>query len=119
MPQVLCHCLTCRKVTGSTYSVCLLVPEDKFKFTSGTPKQTATTHENGMGIKLSFCGDCGSPLCKVAEAEAFRGLNIVFGGTLDDQDALEKAKPGGELWIKYRPTWLSEVEGAGQMQAFS
>jgi hypothetical protein len=106
-------------VTGSTYSVCLLVPEDKFKFTSGTPKQTTTTHENGMGIKLSFCGDCGSPLCKVAEAEAFRGLNIVFGGTLDDQDALEKAKPGGELWIKYRPTWLSEVEGAGQMQAFS
>jgi hypothetical protein len=71
-----------------------------------------------MNIKLSFCSDCGSPLCKEADADAFKGLKIAFGGTLDDQGALDKVKPGGELWVKYRASWLSEVQGAGQMQAF-
>ncbi len=72
-----------------------------------------------MEIKLSFCGDCGSPLCKEADAEAFRGLTIVFGGTLDGEGAMDGVKPGGELWVKYRASWVGEVEGAGQMQGFS
>ena len=71
-----------------------------------------------MELKLFFCGDCGGALCKEAHAEAFRGLKIVFAGTLDDKDAMEMAKPGGELWVKYRASWLDEVKGAGQMQAF-
>jgi hypothetical protein len=71
-----------------------------------------------MKLKLYFCGDCGSTLGKEADADAFKGLMITLGGTLDDQDALEKAKPAGELWVKYRASWLNEVQGAGQMQAF-
>lgn len=72
-----------------------------------------------MQLKLYFCGDCGSTLSKEADADAFKGLMVVMGGTLDEQDALEKVKPGGELWVKYRASWLSEVQGAGQMQTFS
>jgi hypothetical protein len=71
-----------------------------------------------MDIKLSFCGDCGSPLCKEADAEAFKGLKIVFGGTLDGQQALDEVKPAGELWVKYRASWLTALEDAGQMQGF-
>ena len=118
-PQALCHCLTCRKATGSTNSICVLVPDDAFKFTAGSPKTTTTTHETGMQLKLYSCGDCCSTLCKEAHADAFKGLTIVFAGTLDEQDALDKVKPGGELWVKYRASWLNEVQGAGQMQTFS
>ena len=72
-----------------------------------------------MELELFFCGDCGSALCKNAHAEAFKGLKIVFAGTLDDGEALEMAKPAGELWVKYRASWLDEIKGAGQMQGFS
>lgn len=105
-------------MTSSINSLCLLVPADAFKFTSGNPKTTTTTHETGIQLKLYFCGDCGTTLSKESDADAFKGLMIAFGGTLDDQNLLEKVKPGGELWVKYRASWLNEVQGAAQMQAF-
>jgi hypothetical protein len=117
--QVLCHCLTCRKISGSTNTVCLLVPEQNFRFTSGNPKKTTVTHETGMKITLSFCGDCGNTLCKQADAEAFQGHTIVCAGTLDDDDHLKIAQPMGELWVKYRASWLPEIAGAKQYQEFS
>ena len=33
--HVLCHCLDCRKISGSTYSNNIVVPEDNFKLVSG------------------------------------------------------------------------------------
>ena len=33
--HVLCHCLDCRKISGSNYSNNLVIPEDNFKVVSG------------------------------------------------------------------------------------
>ena len=37
-----------------------------------------------------------------AEAEAFPGFKIVKGGTVDDQDELNKHKPGSEIYTRNR-----------------
>ena len=74
----------------------------------------ATTH----GIHGSKCRSITRIACKEVDAEAFKGLKIVFGGTLDGQQALDEVKPAGELWVKYRASWLTALEGAGQMQGF-
>jgi hypothetical protein len=97
----------------------VLVPEDKLKFTSGTPKIVDTTHETGMPLHIRACPDCGCATGKVADADAYRGLYILFAGTLDDQDGLATAAPDAELWVKYRPEWLPEIKGAQQCQTFT
>ena len=68
-----------------------------------------------MPMHLSFCGDCGTALCKTADADMFRNMVIVFTGTLDDGgEALNKA-PQAELWTKYRADWTGKV-GSGKMK---
>ena len=52
--QVLCHCLDCRKITGSTYSSNGVYDNDKFKVTKGTPKQHKKTADSGNEIVSNF-----------------------------------------------------------------
>lgn len=107
--QALCHCHTCRKLTGSAYATAFLVPDpadsttsaspaatspadadtDKpkadFKCTSKTstpPRTTQGTHETGLAMTFYSCSKCPSTLFKEAKA-GFPGVLIVFAGTLD------------------------------------
>lgn len=114
-----CHCLTCRKLTGSTNTTNLCVPADQYRVTSGTPKVFDWTHESGMKMQISFCGDCGVNISKTGDNEAFKDLVIIQAGTLDDQDALEHAAPAAELYVKNRVSWIPALTSAGQMQEFS
>jgi len=115
--QALCHCLTCRKVSGSAFTTNLLVPRDNFKITQGTLKDVNTTHENGMKITLHMCGECGTAVYKEGDSDDLKGFAIVQAGTLDD--GLDNAGPGAELWVTHRANWLPGLEGVGQMQGFS
>ena len=72
-----------------------------------------------MELVLSFCGDCGSHISKVALTDEYRGTTIIHAGTLDDKTALDKLAPGAELWVKYRVPWMSPVAEAAQMQEFT
>jgi hypothetical protein len=52
--QALCHCLDCRKISGSTYSTNGIFPKDNFKATSGTPKEYASKADSGNSITSYF-----------------------------------------------------------------
>jgi hypothetical protein len=52
--QVLCHCLDCRKIGGSTYSSNAIYSEEGFKVTKGTPKQHKKTADGGNEIISNF-----------------------------------------------------------------
>lgn len=60
--KALCHCMDCRKITGSTYSTNLIIPGEGFEVTKGTPKTIAKKADSGNTITSHFCGDCGSTL---------------------------------------------------------
>ena len=62
-----------------------------------------------MGMERAFCGNCGISIYKTAAG--WPGQVIVFAGTLDDEGALEKAKPVAEFWTKYRVGWVNGVGG--------
>jgi hypothetical protein len=36
--QAICHCVTCRHVSGSVFTTNIVVPEGTFKITAGQPK---------------------------------------------------------------------------------
>lgn len=91
----LCHCQTCRKLTGSAFSATANWRSEQFHM-SGEIR----TFE-----KRSFCPGCGSRL--------FYLLNDgveVFLGTLDD--APNAIRPMVEVWTIRREPWLIPVEGA-------
>ncbi|KAI1169691.1 Mss4-like protein [Nemania sp. FL0916] len=110
--KALCHCLDCRKITGSTYSTNMIMPGPNFKLLAGTPKTFAKTAGSGNQIVSHFCGDCGSTLWR--NTDAFGDAKIVKAGTLDDEDALDKVEPALELFTDHRVTWVGEIAGAAQ-----
>lgn len=113
--QALCHCLDCRKITGSAFSTNLVVAEDGFSVTKGTPKSFPKTADSGKTITSVFCGDCGSTLWR--ESETYAGTKIIKAGTLDGDASLEEAKPLVELFVVNRVSWLSAIAGTEQNQA--
>lgn len=115
MAQALCHCLDCRKITGSTYSTNIIIAGPNFKLLSGTPKRFAKTADSGSEIVSHFCGDCGSTLWR--DGDSFGDGKIIKVGTLDDFDALDKAQPAIELFSGQRVSWVGEVAGAAQKTA--
>lgn len=112
--QALCHCLDCHKITGSLFSTNLLVADDGFSVTKGTPKQFSKTADSGKAITSFFCGDCGSTLWR--QSDTYAGLKIIKAGTLDG-NALEDANPAVELFVVNRPSWLPAFAGAVQNDA--
>ncbi|KAK5074614.1 hypothetical protein LTR70_010120 [Exophiala xenobiotica] len=115
--KCICHCLTCRKLTGSTYATALLMPEDSLKTNANPPLVTNAAHQVGMKMQFHGCDSCPSTLYKTAAG--FPGVKIVFAGTLDGKDDIAtEGKPGGELWVKYRVPWLKPLEGCQQFEEF-
>ena len=116
--KAICHCKSCRKLSGGTNTLCCLVPLQSFQYESGSPVKSAmVTHEEGnFELTVNFCSDCGTSCHK--EAELFDGVAIIFAGTLDDGEALLKSPPNAELWVKDKLPWLGDVKGAKLCQEF-
>ena len=83
-----CHCLDCRKHTGSLFHVLAMFPQDAVKVEG----QTGEFHHR------HFCPACGSSVfaCHDDEIE-------VAVGALDEIDQLA---PTYELWTVRREGWL-------------
>jgi hypothetical protein len=59
--QVVCHCETCRKNSGSAFSMNVAVPQDRLRIESGSPRRYEDhTGASGKAFYRFFCGDCGS-----------------------------------------------------------
>lgn len=93
----LCHCTTCRKLTGSAFSMTANWRLSEFSLTG----------EVRTFARRSFCPACGSRLF-------FFGADDVeiFLGTLDD--APSGITPMAELWTIRREHWQEPVATAIQ-----
>ncbi|KAH6633291.1 Mss4-like protein [Boeremia exigua] len=115
--SILCHCLDCRKIGGSTYSTNGVYEADQFKITKGTPKQHKKIADGGNEMISNFCGDCGSTMWR--EGATFPGKRIVKMGTLDDTDIVDNLTINAELYSGNRPKWVNAQEGADQKKGMS
>ncbi len=104
-----CHCVRCRKQSGSAYSVDLLVSPTAITMI-GTPKVfTATDTSSGLPFYREFCGECGSPIRSVLGANP--DVVIVKAGTLDDADPYA---PGLHVFTRSKLAWVEVPTGAPQ-----
>jgi len=114
--KALCHCVDCRKITGSTYSTNIIVPEEGFS-TTGTLKTISKTADGGNKITSYFCPDCGTTLYR--DGPSFKGSKVVKEGIMDDPNALGATKPTVELYTPERVSWVAGIEGSDEKKAMS
>lgn len=110
--QILCHCLDCRKISGSHYADNALLASSQLTLVAGAPKTyTVEPKEEGPNSNITshFCGDCGTTLWR--SGEGFEGYVSVRLGTLDDPEWVGKMKPDGHYFEERKVDWLPELIG--------
>ena len=95
-----CHCLDCRKESGSAFSVYGQWPLDSFEVTG----------EIAVYDGRAFCPRCGSRLFNPPDPDDT--LIEIRIGSLDE--APFELVPQNEIWVKRRESWIAPVEGAQQ-----
>lgn len=83
-----CHCVDCRKVTGSAYGTLLFVAEDSVEI-SGEPGIFEHTSDRGSNMQKLFCSKCGSQM--FTRNSARQGVIGIRAGTADQADAVKPA----------------------------
>lgn len=84
----LCHCLDCRKHTGSLFHALAMFPQDAVTV-EGPTREFRGRH---------FCPECGSSVFGRSDDE----IEIALGAL----DAIDQLKPTYELWTIRREGWL-------------
>jgi hypothetical protein len=104
--MAICHCTHCQKVSGSAFSVNIVVPASSVTW-QGQSASYADTGESGKPLSRKFCGNCGSSLA--TETEALPGAIVIKAGTLDDKSWL---KPNYHIWTRSAQPWVQIQSGA-------
>lgn len=76
-----CHCRECQYITGGSPNLIMVVPEDGFSFTKGSPKEFARS-DLETPVTRFFCDNCGTGIGTRSPARP--GSMIIKVGTLDD-----------------------------------
>lgn len=95
--SMICHCRTCRAVSGGVAVAWVSVPADAFAVTRGHPKQ----YVSSGNVLRQFCGRCGTQLT-YARTDEPEGIDITTV-SLDKPDAFP---PGHHSWLSHDLKWL-------------
>ena len=79
--QLQCYCRECQYITGGNPNAIIVVPEEGFRFTSGTPTKFSR-NDLERPVTRFFCSTCGTAIGSRSPARP--GAFIIKGGTLDD-----------------------------------
>ena len=80
-----CHCLKCRKASGSAFATTAAFSSSGFQITGG--HERVRNFESSAGKRRYFCGDCGSPIYSAHGDEP--GSVYLRAGTLDGEPDLQ------------------------------
>ena len=105
-----CHCIDCRKTSGTGHASHMIVPEPAFKIT-GDVKFFDKPADSGNIISRGFCPECGSPV--YSKNSGMPGIVFVRASSLDNPDDF---KPQMIVYKKRAASWDSI---AGDMPGYS
>ena len=105
--QVVCHCEACRRISGSTYSFNVAIPEDSLTVEGEVATYEDMSGSSGQPMYRRFCPKCGSSL--YGGGPAYGPLYFIKAGTLDDPGWV---KPETHIWTSEKLDWTPIPEGA-------
>ena len=104
-----CHCLNCKKRSGSTFAVQARWPADQVKI-EGRSKTFVMVADSGNSATFHFCPECGSDVYYENDGK-FDGQVAIPLGSFDDPWF---ASPRFSVWEERKHDWVdiigSEVE---------
>ncbi|KAJ4386794.1 hypothetical protein N0V93_009692 [Gnomoniopsis smithogilvyi] len=103
--SVICHCINCKKASGTHMVNSSIFPKETFTLSSGTPKTFEDKDtDSGKTLYRHFCGDCGSPV--FITTPMVDSIVAVLSGTLDKGG--EWWAPNKEQYIETKSHWLPD-----------
>ena len=112
-----CHCISCRKSTGSAFAAGALVRASQLRWVSGAGELTSYAR-TGEDLHHYFCRHCGSSLVTAREsvfsaddpgAESV-GIHL---GCLDEHPPI---RPGHHLHVKQKASWFEISDALPQFE---
>jgi hypothetical protein len=100
-----CHCMECKRQSGSAFGMSMIVPRDGFELTSGEPRIFRRQADSGGTVACAFCPSCGTRIYHLP-SRLPESVNVK-PGTLDDPSSV---RPVIEIWTARRMPWL-EIDG--------
>ncbi|KAI0092514.1 Mss4-like protein [Irpex rosettiformis] len=107
---VLCHCVNCKKWTGSGSGWLAFFNKHQVRYTKG--EDALKTYADGATDRGSIllrnsCAECSAALTVVPTYHA-DSVGVMVGSV--DGDVSEVWKPKSEVYCKDRPKWLPDLE---------
>lgn len=105
-PQLVytCHCTDCQRLTGSAFSMGVVVAERAFRLQGIAPRSLQRAADSGRVATRLVCPECGSWVCGTPRD----GVVRVRAGTLDDTSGL---RPTRHVWTRSKQPWVALPEG--------
>ena len=103
-----CHCLNCKKRSGSAFAVQARWPRDQVTI-EGQSKIFVKVADSGNRGTFHFCPDCGSDVYYDIDGkfdDKFNGLIAIPLGAFDDPFVMQ---PRFSVWEKRKHDWLEIV----------
>nr|WP_222852935.1 GFA family protein [Massilia genomosp. 1] len=103
--QTICHCPSCRRLSGAPHVAWFSVARAAYRVTAGTPAQ----FQSRPGVTRSFCAACGTQLT-YARSDSADQIDVTTC-SLDDP---EPVAPRDHTFTAYRLDWDHIGEGMAQ-----
>jgi hypothetical protein len=100
--SMVCHCRTCRRVTGALVVGWLTFPLQSFRFTRGEPDEFSSSPP----VLRTFCRQCGTPLTYRHDGSP-DSLDVTTA-TADEPDAYP---PTHHSWLSHDLAWVKFGDG--------
>jgi len=100
-----CHCLDCKKRSGSSFAVQARWPANQVTI-EGQSKSWLTTGDSGIETSFHFCPDCGSEVCYRHAGGEMADLIAIPLGTFDNPYFV---RPSFSVWEERKHDWLEIV----------
>ncbi len=94
-----CHCLDCRKSSGSGHCSHLMMAAEAVAF-QGQPKRFDKPADSGNIVARYFCGTCGGPV--YSTNSGMPGMVFLRASSLDDPEVF---KPSMIVYTRSAPNW--------------
>jgi hypothetical protein len=95
--SMICHCRTCRAVSGAPVLAWISAASEHLAFTKGEPKRYASSAD----VERRFCSQCGTQL--TYKGPGYGAAIDITTASLDDPNAFP---PTHHSWLSHDLTWL-------------
>ncbi|KAJ4352039.1 uncharacterized protein N0V89_007385 [Didymosphaeria variabile] len=106
--HILCHCDTCKYLSGSTFTLNQIIPKAALNITKGESDLGKYTYygESGKGVHCYFCKNCTS---HVYHHQEVMGPDKIVLRTGLLTEGIKNFKPAAEIFGKAKLPWEKEV----------